>query len=147
MVNLYELCLGIPTTWLSLCAGFYRITSTWWVPVWFMNSQWHSGGLAPILFQRLKQQSYYWKPIVSSLFATEGVVTPAKQDSSGTGRARRCIAASHEFLSCNTVNTSTLLSAPLYYPDIFKRSQNKGATYLKDNYICKQPYDIYHCGI
>lgn len=36
----------------------------------------------------------------------------------------------------------------LYYPDILEESKKKkGVTSLKDNYIFKQPYDIYPCGI
>lgn len=112
MVNFNDICFGLPTKLAEpvcrVLQDCLHLVGTCVIYELTMNL----GGLAPILFQRLEQQSYYWRPIVSSLFVTEGVVTPAKQDTSGTVRARRCIAASHEILSCNTVNTSILLSAP-----------------------------------
>lgn len=95
-INTFSLSLRY-STWLILMTYVLGFLPVGWacmpgstglkVPVWFMNSQWLLGSLAPILFQRLEQQSYYWRPIVSFLFVTEGVVTPAKQDSSGTVRS------------------------------------------------------------
>lgn len=61
---------------------------------------------------------------MSSLFVTEGAVTPARQDSSGTVRARRYLLCLMSFYHAKE-SIQVHHSLPLVLPRYFKRSQKK----------------------